>query len=354
MLVTVKNILQRFAQISGSHMPYLLPGSDEALLFFCLRNSNGAWRLHKAGRDGMERVETALPEAWNECCPVAVREDGALRLTFVAGPAAAGAERNCLMSMPDASAGYPPDKLELADVGFARQAWRVYAGRRGPLRLERGRDAWRLEIKGLDYLYRVCPDAWEPARLLITASIEGRDRSLAYSLLDGSMTEYSFNGESLYKFCSAGAAGWLYAQRGEGDFEDRDIRFAAAGEVQASNASDLAERVDDVDSQGMDCVRCFRKHVAAALSYAKEVLSGHGEGGEPDHRADLEGELAGAEAHAAVMDLVPGYAPALRELRHALEGRAWRPEDRDLALLRRMWKSSMGLVCGCGRRRKGV
>ena len=41
--------------------------------------------------------------------------------------------------------------------------------------------------------------------------------------------------------------------------------------------------------ENMICFECISKHLSAALSYAKEVMSGHGKGSELDHRPDLLG-----------------------------------------------------------------
>lgn len=53
----------------------------------------------------------------------------------------------------------------------------------------------------------------------------------------------------------------------------------------------------------MRCWDCLLKHIAGAVSYTKEVMSGHARGNELDHRVDLLGELVNAEHHAEVLDL---------------------------------------------------
>ena len=52
----------------------------------------------------------------------------------------------------------------------------------------------------------------------------------------------------------------------------------------------------------MKCWDCLLKHLAGAVSYGKEVMSGHGRGNELDHRIDFLGELINAEHHAETMD----------------------------------------------------
>jgi len=39
----------------------------------------------------------------------------------------------------------------------------------------------------------------------------------------------------------------------------------------------------------MKCLSCALKHISVALSYGKEILSGHGKGSELDHRPDFLG-----------------------------------------------------------------
>lgn len=52
----------------------------------------------------------------------------------------------------------------------------------------------------------------------------------------------------------------------------------------------------------MKCWSCALKHLAGALSYGKEILSGHGFGSELDHRPDLIGELVNCEHHAELLN----------------------------------------------------
>lgn len=51
----------------------------------------------------------------------------------------------------------------------------------------------------------------------------------------------------------------------------------------------------------MKCWSCALKHIAGALSYGKEILSGHTYGAELDHRPDLIGELVNCEHHAELL-----------------------------------------------------
>lgn len=75
------------------------------------------------------------------------------------------------------------------------------------------------------------------------------------------------------------------------------------------------------------CVECLRKHLAACKSFMKEVLDGHGEGGVPDHRIDIEGELVNAEYHAELID--DTFMRKLRRWRRDLQERRFKPNEED-------------------------
>lgn len=52
----------------------------------------------------------------------------------------------------------------------------------------------------------------------------------------------------------------------------------------------------------MICWDCVLKHLSGALSYGKEILSGHTKGADLDHRPDFLGELVNTEHHLELMD----------------------------------------------------
>jgi hypothetical protein len=342
--------MKQFAQLEQTHMPYRAPAGDGTVGFFlCARNRLGAWKLRRH-RDGvLEEIPTGLPEDWNECCPVADFDGGIATLSFIAGPSGMPGKFG-LYKFADLYGGQGIERLCDADVGFARQDWLVHGSRRGPLVVRRGRSEHELHVAGLDFLYRACPDAFDPARLLVTASIRGSDRSIAYDFRSGECHVVTEGGDCLYKFAAHEDGGFVHALRGGGDNEDRRVVVSGPGSASLSPFPGLVRVEPVVRTDSMDCVACFRKHVSAALSFAKEIMGGHGEGADLDHRADLEGEIANAEQHAREMT-VPGYAPALRDLRHALEEKQWRPDAGDISVLRRLWRSSMGVSCGCRKHR---
>ena len=67
----------------------------------------------------------------------------------------------------------------------------------------------------------------------------------------------------------------------------------------------------------MKCYDCVLKHLAAALSYAKEIRAGHDRNAELDHRPDLLGELVNAEHHLELLD--PALCQSAAELRKKLQ-----------------------------------
>lgn len=91
------------------------------------------------------------------------------------------------------------------------------------------------------------------------------------------------------------------------------------------------------DSQSMYCPQCVRKHLANAISYAKEILAGHGAGGDPDHRPDLLGELGNAEHH---LQTNPEEALLLEQalgIRRRFEDGNYIPYPSMITELRRLW-----------------
>lgn len=93
------------------------------------------------------------------------------------------------------------------------------------------------------------------------------------------------------------------------------------------------------DSQSMNCLQCVRKHLANSLSYAKEIVSGHGMGANPDHRPDLLGELGNAEHHLETMPELSEPLRRVTELRRRLEGQGYVPNAGMLEELRNLWLS---------------
>ncbi len=107
----------------------------------------------------------------------------------------------------------------------------------------------------------------------------------------------------------------------------------------------------------MNCPDCCRKHLAAAMSYAKEITNGHGKGGKPDHRPDLAGEIVNAEHHLQFISTEDSFV--MRNFRHKLSDQSWIPENDDINFLRSLWLNSERLEAqkdktGCKTCRKQV
>lgn len=328
------------------HMPFWAENIDgKSIHFFCKLIAE-RWKMfyQKQGQAPV-RLETGLPDMWNECCPSASWKDGA-HISFVAG-IPEGRYHLYTMDM-----GSEPQRLMAADVGYARWGWKVHGMRRGPVVIEHASKTMLLNIKDLTYLYRVTFDACQPIIALITCARNGHDESLSVNLQTGETKRISLeNGVCLYKACHAGNGQYVYANRlSDDDFELRELAICANPKIEP--LAGVVEITEDNTIYSQDCLPCLRKHLAQSISYMKEISNGHGIGASLDHRPDLEGEIGNAESHAKAIG-VPGYYKTLRDLRHKLDNNKWIPETVDVALLRRLWKSTMGMSsCNCGRNKK--
>lgn len=92
------------------------------------------------------------------------------------------------------------------------------------------------------------------------------------------------------------------------------------------------------------CLECLEKHLASALSYANEIVGGHGVGGNPDHRPDFSGEMINAEKHANVLNKT--LALKIRAFRRKMQGQRWRPVECDFDTIRTFWCASLAIVGG--------
>lgn len=92
--------------------------------------------------------------------------------------------------------------------------------------------------------------------------------------------------------------------------------------------------------QSMHCPQCVRKHLANAISYAKEILSGHGAGGDPDHRPDLLGELGNAEHHLQTSIEQEMLLEQVLRIRRRFEDEQYVPYPEMMAELRQVWLES--------------
>ncbi len=322
--------------MENTHMPFLLNCDGRTRMFGC-RKINGVWKLHENVDGDWRRIDTGLPDDAIECSPAADYDNGRLTISFIAG-GAVGARLFMLYKMPD---GEAPEPVAAADVGFVWEPRTVHAHRTGAISLIEPERDRTLLIPGAEYLYRVSyiPDA--PDQLLISGKNADGIFSWLYNLRTGELFSALADGEPAYKTAFLGGKCWYAKRTGDG-FEDREIVEAETVEFVALDPA-LAMLTDHAKTDA--CPDCLRKHLSAALSYAKEVLSGHGAGATPDHRADLAGELINAEHHAELLS--EPFAAGLRDLRHRFDLVKWVPDSALVDDLRARWLDSLTLGCGC-------
>ncbi len=111
---------------------------------------------------------------------------------------------------------------QFADVGFVRKDHVVHAGRRGPITIvEPGRTV-TLTLNGVEFLYRVSYDPFQPNRLLISGQyLDGTIFSWAYQPGMKILRNVIADGVSAYK-CAFYGGDCYYAKR-ENGFEERRI-----------------------------------------------------------------------------------------------------------------------------------
>ena len=81
----------------------------------------------------------------------------------------------------------------------------------------------------------------------------------------------------------------------------------------------------------MKCIVCLRKHLALFNSYAKEVLNGHGQGANPDHRIDLQGQINNAQYHASMID--EDLCRKIRCVRRSLIKKKFKVNEQDMKVI---------------------
>lgn len=332
-------------------MPFYSPHGDGGAWFFCVRaNPSSTWRLATTIFGEPDYLDCGIPEEWNVCCPCASWDDGDWDISFVAGPVGGPYHLYSHDGMP----GHEAKALAatVIDAGFARNQWSVTASRRGPVTIRHGNSVTEIALPELKYIYRIAYDPTNPHSLWISADINGR---MTLLVIDGKHPDQALRVTSrksdLYKGVPIGGGAVAYARRDlGGDFEARNIAIAEADDIEYESFTEITwQSYNDADS--LSCIECFRKHLASALGFCKEIMNGHGEGAHLDHRLDLAAEVAQMENHARELG-IDGYSKALRTLRHNMESNRWIPTDDDTSLLRRIWESSLGIgctVCGNGK-----
>lgn len=86
----------------------------------------------------------------------------------------------------------------------------------------------------------------------------------------------------------------------------------------------------------MKCFQCALKHTATALSYGKQILSGHGEGADLDHRIDFLGELTNLEHHLKLLD--ENLCVEVKNYRQMIQAKKVNLSEEDLQYIRELYK----------------
>lgn len=328
-----------------THMPFeaYAHGFGKAL-FFCRKNALGRWRLFISQGGHEQEMATGLPAEWNICCPAAEYDGDDLMMSIIAGPP--DGQYHLYRLAPDTDGVFRQVSSTPADAGYWRENWTVTATRHGPVNILHNGIRRLIHIEKLNYIYRVSFDASQPNCIMVTADVANAMTLYRIPVKDISAATVITlpSGACPYKgVMSPDGRTLLYAERTGDDFEDR--RIAKTTNYTAYKAKGITmETINTAENKS--CPACFRKHISAALSYAKEIMAGHGENADLDHRPDLEGEIVAAEDHANAMRTM-GYVTALRKLRHELDALGWHPAEDHLATLRKLWNSSNGLSCTC-------
>lgn len=85
----------------------------------------------------------------------------------------------------------------------------------------------------------------------------------------------------------------------------------------------------------MICYECVLKHLSAALSYGKEIMSGHGKGAELDHRPDYLGQIVNVEHHLELID--QQLFEEVSAYRKQLQAKRIDVDQDDLAFIRKIY-----------------
>ena len=88
--------------------------------------------------------------------------------------------------------------------------------------------------------------------------------------------------------------------------------------------------------ESMKCFQCALKHTATALSYGKQILSGHGEGADLDHRIDFLGELTNLEHHLKLLD--ENLCVEVKNYRQMIQAKKVNLSEEDLQYIRELYK----------------
>lgn len=224
-----------------NHMPFaVMNASGEPEQFCCLKNGD-LWKLYHYSGAKWKRVKTGLPADATECGPTAEWEDGIWKISFIAG-GWEGDRRFRLYRMYGLSG--TPMAQEFADVGYVRKNQVVYAGRRGPIIILEPERRITLSLRGVEYLYRVSYDPFQPNRMLISGQFFGGEIfSWTYQTGMRRLCRVISDGVPAYK-CAFYRDECFYAQR-EAGFEERRIVKAERLEISVLDAGNFIDETEE-------------------------------------------------------------------------------------------------------------
>ena len=91
----------------------------------------------------------------------------------------------------------------------------------------------------------------------------------------------------------------------------------------------------------MKCFQCVLKHIATALSFGKEIMSGHGLGADLDHRIDFLGELTNLQQHLELID--KNIFIEVKNFRETIQNKKILVDQSDLQFLRQLYLKVQGI-----------
>lgn len=96
--------------------------------------------------------------------------------------------------------------------------------------------------------------------------------------------------------------------------------------------------------KNMICFECVLKHLAGALSYCKQVISGHNRGADLDHRIDVLGQIKNAQDHLELIDYK--LFRKISDFRKQLQDKMIQVNEEDMQFIRNLYlevqKKSIG------------
>jgi len=202
-----------------THMPFAVPDENGKPKEFCCIPIADVWKLYHFTGKRWKRVKTGLSDDTFECGPCAEFEDGMWKLSFVAGGAKSAREFKLYRML-----GFDGEPMAQtsADVGFVWKDRVVSGGRRGPIMIVEPGRTITLTLSGVEYLYRVSYDPFQPNRLLISGQFPG-GKIFSWTYQPGMKKLYEIVADDVPAYKCAFYDGDCYYAKREAGFEKRRI-----------------------------------------------------------------------------------------------------------------------------------